>query len=281
MISIPVAVHNNYFNWQLDLFWYNHQLIYKTSAKNKAFAIIIKRNHSHENKIEQMQWNLDIPHEMCESFFDFLGPKAPAQNHVPLNIQIGLEQVLDRFDHDEIIELLDCDMFHFRHHPNVNLDHDEIIVDDIYEAWHLKSLSDHRRIIEIYFENGGRFYNGGFVPIIARAKTFRKILPEWIAVHIDIANRNYSEIINWWAGMFALQVTCEKNKVKMIAKDWCYVPGVNQLTDKHYIAHYSCSYKFNKKTFPVINPAQFEDNVFFDRLRSWPWSQHFIISHTQ
>jgi hypothetical protein len=270
MITLPVAVHNDFFKWQLDLFWHNHKLTYKHLAKHKTMAIIIKRNNPQEQKIEQLQWDTDIPHIMCESFFDILGSEAPGENHVPLNIQIGLQQILSRFNDDEIIEIIDCDMFHFRHHPFIDIEDDEIIVDDIYEPWHLKSLSTNRKIIEIYFENGGRFYNGGFVPIIAKAKTFRKILPQWIAVHIDIAKRNYSGEVNWWAGMFSLQVACEKNKVRMIAKDWCYVPGINQLTDKHYIAHYSCSYKFNKKTFPSVDVTQFEHNVFFDRLRSWP-----------
>jgi hypothetical protein len=46
MISIPVAVHTALFKWQLDLFWFNHQLTYggdagkKTKAKN-LFIIFV------------------------------------------------------------------------------------------------------------------------------------------------------------------------------------------------------------------------------------------------
>lgn len=269
MISIPVAVHNNFFRWQLELFWYNHKLTYGSMAKHKAMAIIIKRNHPHEAKVEEFGWDMDIPYTMCESFFDYLGEDAPGEHNVPLNIQIGLKQIINQFDDNEIIEILDCDMCHIRHHPFIDIKDDQLIVDDIYEPWHLKSLSENKHVIEIYFENGGRFYNGGFVPIIAKAKTFKKLLPEWIAIHIDIGRR-FNDHISWWAGMFALQAACEKRKIRMIAQDWCYVPTINQLQDQHYITHYSCAQKFDKKKYPNVDPSQFEHNLFFDRLRSWP-----------
>lgn len=271
MISIPIAVHTKKFKWQLDFFWYNHKTTYGDLAKNKALAVIIKRNHPNDEKIEKLEWDIDIPHVMCESFFDYISPSLSWKN-VPLNIQVGLKQIIDRFNDDEVIEILDCDMCHIRHHPFINAKDNCLIVDDIYEPWHLKSLSKNRHVIDIYFENGGRFYNGGFVPIIGKVKTFKKILPEWIAVHLDISKRynNIDDRINWWAGMFALQAACEKNKIRMIAEDLCYVPNINSLKDNHYITHYSCAKNFDKKKYPDIDIAQFEHNLFFDRLRSWP-----------
>lgn len=268
MISIPVAVHQPSFKWQLDLFWYNHQQTYGSLAAEKAMAIVIKRNDPSTPKIEKLQWDLTIPHRMCESFFDYYNDDTPL-NAVPLNIQVGLLQIINMFDDDQIIEVLDCDMAHIRHHPFLTIRDDQLIVDDIYEAWHLKSLSTHKSVIDIYFENGGRFYNGGFVPIIGKVRTFKKILPEWIAIHKDIAKK-YTGSINWWAGMYALQAACEKKKVRMLAEDWCYIPSVNTIKDSHYIVHYSCSQNFDKKKYPNIDTSRFEKNLFFDRLRSWP-----------
>lgn len=271
MISVPIAVHNDNFKWQLDLFWHTHKQIYGDAAYDKFIAVVIKRNFPHEQKIEALEWGLDVPHVMCESVFDMLGDiSAPDIVHVPLNIQIGLLQLLPKLDDDEVIEVLDCDMFHIRPHPNIFVCHDELIVDDIYEPWHLKSLSTHRNIIEMYFENGGRFYNGGFVPIIGTVKTFKRIMFEWISIHKHILTRDLSKDFHWWGGMYALQAACEKKKVRMLAKNYCYIPGINELDPSHYIVHYSCDPRFDKKKYPDIDVSVFEDNVFYNRLRSWP-----------
>lgn len=268
MISIPIAVYNSTFKWQLELFWYNHKLTYGNQAKNKALAVIIKRNNPRDVKVETYNWDIDIPYVMCESFFDYLGSKSPQENNVPLNIQIGLKQIIDQFDDDQLLELIDCDMCHIKHHPTINLDENQIITDPIYEAWHLKSLGDNRNVIEEYFVNEGKYYNGGFVPIIGKAKTFKKILPDWIDIHTSISNK-YNDQTQWWAGMFALQAACERNKTTMIPKNWCYVPEINSLNDDHYIVHYSVSKKFNKKNYPRFKTHKFDRNIFFDRLKSW------------
>jgi len=271
MLTVPVAVHNDYFKWQLDLFWHTHKQIYGDMAYDKFLAIVIKRNFLHEQKVDEMQWGMDVPHMMCESVFDVLGDIDPDDGmYLPLNIQIGLLQLLPKLNDDEVIEVLDCDMLHIRPHPDIFVRHDELLVDDVYEPWHLKSLSEHRSVIEMYFENGGRFYNGGFVPIIGTVKTFKRIMFEWISVHRHILTRDLPEKVRWWAGMYALQVACEKKKVRMRAEDYCYAPGVNDLSPSHYIAHYSCDARFDKKSYPKIDVSTFEDNVFYNRLRSWP-----------
>jgi hypothetical protein len=271
MLTIPVAVHNDYFKWQLDLFWHTHKQIYGDMAYAKFLAIVIKRNFPHEPKIDEMQWGMDVPHVMCESSFDMLGDiDTSSIMFLPLNIQIGLLQLLPKLNDDEVIEVLDCDMLHIRPHPDIFVRDNELLVDDIYEPWHLKSLSEHRNVIEMYFENGGRFYNGGFVPIIGTVRTFKRIMFEWISVHKHILTRELPEKVRWWAGMYALQVACEKKKVRMRAEDYCYAPGVNDLSPSHYIAHYSCDVRFDKKSYPDIDVSKFEDNVFYNRLRSWP-----------
>lgn len=250
-VSIPVAVHNRHFEWQLDLFWYQHKRLYGSEAYQKARAIIIKRNYPNEVKVETLQWEIDIPHFMAEGHFDF-NANYNHQYCLPMNIQVGLWQLLqsNTFPDDTVLEVLDCDMFHLRPHPTIQVNEGELYVDTIYEDWHLKSLSDNRSIIDIYFENGGGYYNGGFVPIIGTVATFKRILPEWIAVHNDIVQRDYDHTIKWWAGMFALQAACEKAKVKMNTFNYCFIQRANSLADHHYIAHYSIDGDFIHKKDP-------------------------------
>lgn len=270
MISIPVVVHNDYFKWQLDLFWYSQQQVYGNRAHDVTLAAVVKRNLRDDVSHETLEWDTDVPHVMCDPYFDYLGWDGETGIvQTPLNIQTALAQILPELDDDEVVEVLDGDMFHMRKAPKTEVPHGELHVDDVYEWWHLKSLSDNRHVVAPYFANGGRFYNGGFVPIIGTVKTFKTIMYEWIAVHRHILSIPYTGHIHWWAGMFSLQAACEKAKVRMIAKDYCYVPGVNQVQSSHYVAHYAVDAKFHKRTFPQIDESQFEDNVFYRRVRNW------------
>ena len=271
VISIPVSVHVDHFKWQLDLFWYSHLRVYGDAARDKAKAIVIKRNVISEPKHERLEWDTDIPHVMCESFFDYFGETTPTNHlHKPLNIQVGLSQIIDQFADDQIVELLDCDMFHLRPYREADIDARHLIVCDIYETWHLGSLSTYRPVIEMFFENGGRFYNGGFVPIIGRVAAFKRVLPHWIAVHRQMLSMDYPKLIHWWAGMYALQAACEKTQVQMVAEDCCYFPSVNDLRESHHVCHYSCDRYFDKNLYPRIDPATFDDNLFYRRVREWP-----------
>ena len=274
VISLPVAVHVEPFRWQLDLFWFGHRQVYGHEARLRTLAIIVKRNKIAERKVGRMSWNIDVPHSMCEAFFDIEDIKrsVPPSRFgigVPLNIQTGLMQILPRFSDGQLLEVIDCDMFHFRPCPLGNIRPYELIVSDVYENWHLFSLSKNRHIISPYFENEGRYYNGGFVPIIGLAATFRRILPEWTAIHIDILRRDYGATIHWWAGMFALQAACEKARVQMIGRDFCYVPDVNTLTPNHYIGHYSVDHLFDKRKFPSIDQNEFPTNPYYQLITNW------------
>ncbi len=108
------------------------------------------------------------------------------------------------------------------------------------------------------------------MPIVGTARTFKKILYEWKAIHMDILSRSYDRLIHWWAGMFAFSAACEKKRVQMIAADTCYIPNVNKLNSNHYIAHYSVDPIFDKKSYPRIDVAKFPDNDFYNLVKSWP-----------
>lgn len=269
MISVPIAVNMDYFKPQLELLWFSHKATYgEDAAREKLLAVIVKRNTVAEPRKDFCEWAHNIPHVMVEAYFD-ARKDLMKEAYLPINIQVGLSQVIVDFDDEQVIEVLDCDMFHFEPHPDLTVEDDELIVTDLYEDWHLRSLTDHRDVIAPYFKNEGNYYNGGFVPIIGKAKTLKRILPDWIELHKLITDAQSDDNLQWWAGMYSLQAACENNAVQMRAMDLCYVPSLNELNDNHYIAHYSVDQKFNKKNWPTVDVSSFEDNKFYNRVVEW------------
>jgi hypothetical protein len=272
MISMPIAVCAGNFWLQLDLFWFQHKKIYGYNATRKALALIVNKNYPTDIKQEKLPWDIDVPYAMVDSCFEFLNfEKLEDTTLVPLNIQSALIQVLNNFDDDEVIEVLDCDMFYLKKHPELNVK-DEIIVSDVYENWHLKSLTNHKWVIDPFLSQNHGKYNGGFVPIIGKAKTFKKIAVDWLQLHKKIFQSTTSPDFKWWSGMYSLQVACANNHVEMRNEDLVYCPGYNELKPWHYISHYCCDTKFNKKIIWKIDDVsteKFDDNVFYNAVVDW------------
>jgi hypothetical protein len=275
IISIPVAVHNNWFKNQLDLFWYHHKKIYGDNAYNMVHAIILKRNNIHDKKIEKLEWDIDIPHTMCDAYFDY----DEQYKDLPLtqtNIQFGLKQIINKFKDDDVIEILDCDMFHMKKRPVLDVKDNNVYVATDYENWHLKSKTDNKHIIGMYLHNVGGNYNGGFVPIICNIRTLKKIMYEWIAVNVDIVKRKYSNEIIWWSSMYALSAACEKANVNMIEYNKCYIHKINELTDDKYICHYSVDDMYiNKKdikkmlSLETYERCKLSNNIYANLYAEW------------
>jgi hypothetical protein len=272
MISIPVAVYNDLFQWQLDLFWHSHKKTYHIDAYKKAHAIIIERNSNNDTPCKSLDWKTDIPFTLCQSYFDMFNQNYDNDLR-PINIQVGLLQILHKFHDDQTLELLDCDLIHLRKHPNINIQHNQMYTCDLYENWHMFSKTSQKGLIEKYFKNNGQYYNGGFVPIIATTKTFKLIIEDWIKIHKNFFfTHNTPEMQNyrWCAGMYSLQAACERNHVQMISQNLCYIPGINQLQENYYITHYSIDQIFNKKTYPNnINWQSFPNNDFYNLVKDW------------
>lgn len=273
MISLPININDSRFLWNLDLFWYAHQQIYADDAKHKAYSAII--SDGKKSKI-----NLSIKYKFCKShkqYPDLIKTNKIIQNLEPLNVQIALKQVLFEFNDDVIIELIDHDMFHFKKHPKIEVEHDHFLVCDLYEKWHLHSLTSNKHVIEPFVKSSN-FYNGGHVPIIGTVKTFKKILDDWIKIHVEILlqqtnDSEESKQICWWAGMYSFNAVCEIHQIKMISKNYCYIPDANNFMNDMYIGHYSVDHRFNKRNYPLIYDQDFLNNDYYNMIRKWIYNK--------
>jgi hypothetical protein len=156
----------------------------------------------------------------------------------------------------------------------------EFYVCDIYEKWHLLSMDKNKHVIEKYLNNNIVSYNGGFVPIIGLAKTFKKIIIDWIFIHKNIIlNDNNEHLIKWWSGMYSFQSACQNNNIKMISKDYCYVPDINEISEYHHIVHYSVDKLFNKAKFPIVNTNKFKVNYYYDNIKKWIALNHLNYNY--
>lgn len=272
MISVSINVSDSKYFWYLDLSWFAHNKLYRNKASEKLYSAII-----FDEKKEQIKF--PIKHKHCYSFkhnktiFDKIKHKKKSE---PINVQIALSQILNDFQDDTIIELIDHDMFHFRPHPKIEINHDEFIVCDVYEKWHLHSLTLNKHVISEFLKPNDpiSFYNGGHVPIIGTVKTFKKILDDWIRIHVSILRKENGDTtesnnICWWAGMYSFNAVCEIHKIKMIAKNYCYIPDANALTDEMYIGHFSVDHRFNKHDYPLVYEQNFLSNDYYNMIKNW------------
>lgn len=267
MITIPVAVNNDFFEKQLNLFWFNHQKIYGVDASKKCFPIVALQ---HKN---DLNFCSNAPYKFVNDWSCYFFNREYHGGLSPLNIQTGLLEVIDYFNKNEIIELIDCDMFHIKKAPKFNIEDNEFIVCDVYENWHLKSNSSNKYIIEKFLKQNYFKYNGGFVPIIGKVKTFKKILNDWIDLHIKIFDSVKTQQLKWWAGMYSFQIACANNDIKMTSMDLCYLPNINELNHNHYICHYSCDPIFNKGKMlgdiKNFDSSKFPQNIFYTAVKDW------------
>jgi hypothetical protein len=266
VITVPIAINNSFFDRQLDILWTNHKKHYGNTAHDKIHAVVCL-----QEKFSQIS-KYDFAHTIVSDWSCFFPERKYNGLLSPLNIQIGLREILNKFADDQIIELIDCDMFHINSHNKIDILDNEFYVCDVYENWHLKSKTENLKLIKNFLLKDNQ-YNGGFVPIIGKIRTFKKIINDWISLHISIFDSLKDNRLKWWAGMYSFQVACANNDISMTAKDYCYIPGVNQLKKDHYICHYSCDLIFNKKIMLTdinkFNSSNFLQNSYYDAVKEW------------
>lgn len=273
MITIPVAVSNNLFKWQSSLFQYAQKNVYGNQALWNSIVLIADRN-SHGKIIKDVDWNLSIPYKIVDGIHTIL----PLSDNHPYfsagNLFFAIKQILNDLNNDEYVCIIDCDVIPFKKYDGILPNDDEVITCNKYEDWHMKCSrpdKENYRVVEPYLKHDTHEYmDGGFVPIIIKVKTLKKIIDEVIEIGIDIARNHLDSPFGWWQQMWSFQIACHNNRIKCIGQDNTYFPNINELNaEKHYFAHYSCDPLFKKSTFPNHNIAEFPHNDFYNLIRDW------------
>ena len=278
IVSVPVAVARDNFKWMIQFFDYQHRKIYGEKATSKSVILIQKRNFRHDVKVESVDWNLTLPYKMVDSAYDMEYNLPDGDRYMAVNLFTAITHVINDLNDEDYIEILDGDMCHIRSFNSVLPKDNEINADSAYENWHLFNNSKNRYVIEKYLKHSEEGYmNGGF-NALSKVKVMKQLLPEIIDVAIDIVKTSPNHLHRWWSCMYALNVACHNQRIKMISRDDCYYPREGDiLTDNMHLAHYSCDPVFDKRKFPNININGFKDNIFYNSAKEWMLLNKYII----
>jgi len=270
MITIPVAVANEWFRKQIDFFQFQHFEVYGEDAINKAIIPIVNRNRRTEEIQKDVDWNIKLPYKMVDSILDIYN--LDKDWFIPTNVFVAAKQVIEDLPDDELIEVIDSDLVHLKKYDGIEPNYDEVVADAYYENWHLKTStreSQNYHVIRKYINhNDFKYMNGGF-NIISRVKTFKKIMDDVINISIKIGYDQKGNNHSWWQTMYGLNVACHNHKIKMIDGRNCYYPSANQLQDRHHIAHYCCDKIMDKRNMNNLKPDEFPNNKFYNQAKKW------------
>lgn len=270
MITIPIAVANDWFKKQIYFFQYQHLEVYGEDAVNKAIIPIVNKNHPNEHIKDSVDWDMKLPYKMVDSILDMYDLKDDW--FIPTNVFTAAKQVIMDLPDEQVVEIVDSDLVHIKKYTGPYPEYNQVIADAHYEDWHLKTStreSENFYVIEKYLKhNDFKYMNGGF-NVIARVGTLRVIIDEIIEVSINIGKEYERDLCSWWQAMYGLNVACHNNRVTMIDGKNCYYPSINQLEDNHHIAHYCCDSLFNKRDMNNLQSDKFPDNIFYNQAKKW------------
>lgn len=274
MITIPVAAPTNLFKWQTSLFQFAQQWVYGDVKSFYESLILIVDRNDHKFVVKEIDWNLRIPYKIVRGIHSILDESENHPHFAAGNLFFALKSVIDRFYDNEVICILDADIIPLRRYDGVLPEENAVITCNFYEDWHIRCSrpdKENYRIVEPFLKHDiHQFMDGGFVPILIRVKTLKKILDEVLDLSLEIVRKHLGTPFGWWMQMWAFQIACHNNQIKCLGQDNTYFPHQNELDlSKHFFAHYSCDTKFKKGTFPNHNIEEFPDNVFYNLLREW------------
>jgi hypothetical protein len=283
-VSIPSTVATDYFKKQILFFQFQHLEVYSSDALNKAIIPIVKYNHLRDktNEVQDVNWDLKIPYKMVDSVYNIININIlyNPDIYIPINVFTSAKQIINELDDDTLVEIIDADLVHLKHYPKEyhDLKDNEIITDNFYENWHMfisKPDSKNRHVIlEFLTHNEEGYMNGGF-NVVGKVKTIKSIIDDIILYSVKVTEKMYVKNNNtknhhtWWCAMYGLNIACHNNKIKMINGNNCYYPNVNNLTDSHYIAHYSCDPLYNKRKIPNVDVEKFPNNIFYNSAKKY------------
>lgn len=272
MISIPCVVPAEAFRKQISFFEFQHKKVYGGNAANKTIIPIVKYNHFGDTPVDDVNWGITLPYKMVDSVFKFVRGKE--QGYLPINVFTAAKQIIEDLPDEEVVEIIDADLVHLKPYPTEydSMPYDVVIADNIYENWHMhisNSNGANRKIIDKYLTHADNMYiNGGF-NVIGRVKTIKLLMDDIIKYSSLITKEHLGTNHSWWCAMYGLNIACHNNRIKMINANNCYYPSVNNLEDRHYIAHYSVDPIFNKHKMPNLDISNFPNNLFYNQAKKW------------
>lgn len=275
MIYVPIAAPIPYFKWQISLFEFTQRKIFGDIRAFQENLILIVDRNDHKSIIKDVNWNLRIPYKIVKGIHSVLPKECDYKHFVVGNVFFALKEIVEFFDEEQNICIIDADIISLKEYNGILPLEDHVVTCNYYENWHMNMCMPYKNnynIIEKYLRHKEHNYmDGGFVPIIIKIKTLKKILDEVIDITIKIVKEHGETHIGWWSQMFAFQIACHNNKIKCIGQDNTYFPGINELdSEKHFFAHYSCDRKiFSKENFPNINIKEFPDDIFYNTIKEW------------
>ena len=220
MISIPVAAPIFYFKWQISLFQFAQKKIYGDISSFQNSLILIVDRNDHETIVKDVDWQLKIPYKIVPGIHSIL-PEENSHAHLVVgNVFFALKGIIDKLNEEQIICITDADVIPLKQYNGPLPDDNSIITCDYYEDWHMRFIKPNKEnfnIIEPYLKhNEYEYMDGGFVPVIIKIKTLKKIIDEVIDLTIEIIKKHKGTSFSWWSQMFALQIACHNNKIKCL-----------------------------------------------------------------
>lgn len=220
-----------------EFFWKRFKSIYNEKAYDKFTAIIINDNIFNEPVID---WNKEYHYNTSPTYTTVIKKdntfiEKSIKNSV-LNFPIAIRNILNEFEDNQIIEILDSKMFHIKQQPKIEINNDEVYVSTFYEELFLYSKTTNKNVMDAFNVSEG--YNGGFLPIICNVYTLKRIISEWISYTIEILNGVFSDEIYQLAPIYSFNIACAKNNIKMISKDYLYVSDVTNNSESQYISYF-------------------------------------------
>jgi len=233
MKHVSIAPSIPSFSWQVDLAYHQHSLI---GGLKDDFMELSPYINSPDSVYEKCFPNY-IKEISVKPFWEFLDCEY-SSNLIPINIQTSLAQIF--IEDDEEYMICDADIFCFKQ-KEFNLEKFDIHHEIIYDQWHIHQHTTNAFLKKMLPKEHQNFKHSGFVPIVAKGKTIKKILPDWIDLHIKIVEDQ--KIEPWHAGMYSYNLACALHNLKIKEDRICALPFDNEITENMFCLHYSVGFQ--------------------------------------
>ena len=268
MKYIQIVPLNESFRWQSNLFEYSLKKVYGDKFKDYAIIPFLKRNQPTDLPTYEYPYETELDTMAIDPIYDIIGKEEA--KYIPVNVYSGLRQVLQTLPDDEVVMCIDSDMPLLKPYTGRLPEYHEMLVDNIYEDWHMHLNGKNRNAVEPFLNHKDVNYMSGGSNFMGRVKTWKYIIDNIVESAVRIIDTfPQNNQFRWWANMLGANIACHNYRVPMNHIGGCYFPNVNELQDDHWIAHYSCDPLFHKGSLKDRKWDKFPDNSFYNLAKEW------------